>query len=168
MNKQTRLLIGFFQQAIQVGEVEPDPAKYLKKFESDIKTTGRLFEYLGLAKADKQSPLGWKPTAPLLDLMAKSKARRSKPTRKSASLVDTLILDLMLETALGSNAGNFCCYVLIGLGLIVQNLENDWIPAPELLRLFDLAVITLLLPWHGNRQGRMTAIPKLELEPTRS
>jgi hypothetical protein len=133
------LLIGFFQQAIQVGEAEPDPAKYLKKFESDIKTTGRLFEYLGLAKADKQSPLGWKPTAPLLDLMAKSKARRSKPTRKSASLVDTLILDLMLETALGSNAGNFCCYVLIGLGLIVQNLENDWIPAPELLRLFDLA-----------------------------
>jgi hypothetical protein len=133
---QTRLLIGFFQQAIQVGEVEPDPVKYLKKFQSEIKTTGRFFEYLGLAKADNQSPLGWKPTAPLLDLIAKSKARRSKPTRKSASLVDTLILDLMLEIVLGSNAGNFCCYVLIELGLIVRNIDNDWLPAPELLRLF--------------------------------
>ena len=85
-NKETRLLIGFFQQAIQVGDDEPDPAKYLKKFQSDIKTTGRLFKYLGLAKAEKQSPLGWKPTAHLLDLIAKSKGRRLKPTKKSASL----------------------------------------------------------------------------------
>jgi hypothetical protein len=29
---EARLLIDFFQQAIQVGEVEPDPAKYLGKF----------------------------------------------------------------------------------------------------------------------------------------
>jgi hypothetical protein len=136
---EARLLIGFFQRAFQAGEVEPDPVRYLNKFRSEIKITGRFLEYLGLAKADKKSALGWKPTAPLLDLIANSKARRSKPTKKSASLADTLIIDLMLETVLGNNAGNFCCSALIELGLIVQNLENDWLPAPELLRLFDQA-----------------------------
>jgi hypothetical protein len=129
-------LIGVFQQAIQVGGVEPDPAKYLEKFRSEIKTTGELFEYLGLAKADKQSPLGWKPKASLLDLMAKSKTRRSKPTTKSASPVDTLVLDLMLTTVLGPQKGNFWCYVLIELGLIVEHVDDGWTPAPHLLDLF--------------------------------
>jgi hypothetical protein len=133
---QTRLLLTFLLQDFEVDDVESDPAKYLKKCRSEIETTGQCFAYLGLAKADKHSPLGWKPTVPLLDLIAKSKARRSEPTGKSAPLVDTLVLDLMLETMLGSDAGNFCCYVLIELGLIVRNLENDWLPTPELIRLF--------------------------------
>jgi hypothetical protein len=139
MNKQTRLLVGLFQQAIQVGKVESDPEKYLEKFSSEIKTTGRFFEYLGLAKADNHSPLGWKPTAPLLDLIAKSKPRRSKPTTKSSSLAESLVLDLMLETVLGKEEGNFCCYVLIRLGLIVRDVDDDWMPTPHLLRLFDVA-----------------------------
>ena len=136
LNTQTRLLIGFFQQAIQVGEVETDPAKYLKKFQSEIKTTGRFFEYLGLAKAEKQSPLGWKPTAPLLDLIANSKVRRSKPTTKSATRVDCLSLSLMLDTVLGRGPHTFCCYVLIRLGLIVEHVDGDWTASPLLLRLF--------------------------------
>jgi hypothetical protein len=137
-NNQTRLLLGFFQQAIQVAKVEPDPAKYLKKFHSEIKTTGRFFEYLGLAKADKKSPLGWKPTAPLLDLIAKSKPRRSKPTTKSASLADSLILDLMLDTVLGTEERSFCYYVLTRLGLIVEHVGVGLrrTAAPHLVRLF--------------------------------
>jgi hypothetical protein len=136
---QTVLLIEFFQQAIHPGEVESDPAKYLKKFRSGIKTTGNFFRFLGLAKADKQSPLGWKPTAPLLDLIAKSKARRSKPTTKSVSLAESLVLDLMFETVLGKEAGNFHCFVLIRLGLILRDVEGHWAPAPHLLHLFDFA-----------------------------
>jgi hypothetical protein len=136
LDKQTSLLISFFQQAIQVGEVEPDPAKYLMEFRSEIETTGRFFEYLGLAKADKQSPLGWKPTAPLLDLIAKSKPRRAKPTTRLASRVDGLCLSLMLDTVLGRGPHSFCCYVLIRLGLIVEDGDGDWTAAPHLVRLF--------------------------------
>jgi hypothetical protein len=133
---QTLLLLSFLLQDFEVGDVAADPAKYLKKCRFEIETTGQLFIYLGLAKADKQSPLGWKPTAPLLDLVAKSKARRLKPTRKSASLVDSLVLNLMLDTMLGSEHDNYCCYVLLELGLILRDVENDWLPSPELLRLF--------------------------------
>lgn len=138
MNKEIRLLIEVFQQAIQVGEVESDPDKYLMEFRSAIETTGRFFEYLGLAKADKKSPLGWKPAAPLLDLIAKGKPRRLKPTTKSASLADSLILDLMLDTVLGTEERSFCCYVLIRLGLIVEHVGVGLhrTAAPHLVRLF--------------------------------
>jgi hypothetical protein len=136
LNNQARLLIGFFQDAIQVGEVEPDPARYLKRFRSEIKATGRLFEYLGLAKPDKQSSLGWKPTDRLLDLIAKSKVRPSKPASKSASLTESLILDLMLETVLGAEADSFHCYVMTRLGLVIEHTEGEWTPAPLLLKLF--------------------------------
>jgi hypothetical protein len=78
MDKKTRLVIDVLQQAIQREEMESEPAKYLKKFRSEIRTTGRLFEYLGLARADKQSPMGWRPAAALVELMIKSKARHSK------------------------------------------------------------------------------------------
>jgi hypothetical protein len=136
LNNEAKLLIAFFQDAIQVGEVEPDPAKYLKKFRSEINDTGRIFEYLGLARPDKNSSLGWKPTDRLLDLIAKSKAQLSKPTSKSASLMESLILDLMLETVLGAEAGNFHCYVMLRLGLIIQHTDGDWTPSALLLKLF--------------------------------
>jgi hypothetical protein len=135
-NTETRLLIGFFQQAIQVGEAEPDPTKYLEKFRSEIKTTGRFFAYLGLAKADKRSPLGWKPTAPLLDLIAKSKARRPKATRKSASPVDRLVLDLLLDSVLGDESRIFLCWVLIKLGLVLEDVDDNWMATPDLVQLF--------------------------------
>jgi hypothetical protein len=134
---ETRLLLSFLLQDFEVGDVETNPAKYLKKCRPEIETTGQFLAYLGLAQADKLSPLGWKPTAPLLDLIAKSKAPRSRPTRKSASLVDTLFLDLMIDTVLGSGADNFCCYVLVRLGLIVEDVDGDRTPAPHLLQLFS-------------------------------
>jgi hypothetical protein len=136
LDKQTSLLISFFQQAIQVGEVEPDPAKYLMEFRSEIETTGRFFEYLGLAKADKQSPLGWRPTSALLDLIPKSKPRRSKPTTRSAPLADSLVLDLMLDSVIGTEDRTFCCFVLIRLGLITEHDPLEMAAAPQLVRLF--------------------------------
>src|SRR5690349_2989369 len=121
LDKQALALIEVFQQAIQVGDVESDPAKYLEKFHSEIESTGRFFEYLGLAKPAKRSPLGWEPTAALLELIAKRKPRRSKPTTRSAPLSESIVLDLILDTVLGTDDRAFCCYVLITLGLIVEH-----------------------------------------------
>ena len=137
LDSETSLLIGFFQQAIQVGEVEPDPAKYLDKFRSEIEIIGRFFAYLGLAKLNKRAPLGWKPKAPLLDLIAKSKPRRSKPSTRSAPLADSLVLDLMLDSVIGTEAHTFCRFVLLRLGLIVEHdLLRETTATPQLVRLF--------------------------------
>jgi hypothetical protein len=120
------------KEAIRVGEIEPNPAKYLNTFLAEIETTGKFLEYLRLAKPDKKSVLGWKATDGLLDLIAKSNAAGpAKPTSKSASLMESLMLSLMLQTVLGTEAGNFHCYVLIRLGLIVEHTDGDWTPAPS-------------------------------------
>jgi|RhiMethySRZTD1v2_1073278.scaffolds.fasta_scaffold712716_2 hypothetical protein len=42
----------------------------------------------------------------------------------------------MLETVLGSNAGSFCCYALIELGLVLEDVDGDWTSAPHLVQLF--------------------------------
>ena len=54
------------------------PEKYVKTYKSDIEEAGQLFAYLGLAKPDTQSPLGWRPTPALLDVIAKRAVRRVK------------------------------------------------------------------------------------------
>ena len=138
-NEETRLLIDFFQQAFQVGEVEPDPAKYLDKFRSEIETMGRFFAFLRLAKRNKGSPIGWKPATSLLDLIAKSKPRRSRPSMRSAPPAHRLVLDLMLDSIIGTEGHTFCCFVLIRLGLITEHDLGEMAAAPELVQLFGEA-----------------------------
>jgi hypothetical protein len=130
LDTEAHLLIGFFQQAFQLGGGEPDPAKYLDKFRSEIDDTGRFFGYLKLAKPKKRSPLGWKPTAPLSDFIAK------KPSTRSASLVDQLVLDLLLDTVLGDEDHTFMRYVLTRLGLAVEHVDYVWTATPQLVQLF--------------------------------
>src|ERR1700737_3414320 len=81
MAPHTRKLINFFQKAFQVGTIERDPEKYLAKYRSEIGAAGQVFQYLELATLDSKSALGWKPTKPLFDLIAKSNAGPSKTNR---------------------------------------------------------------------------------------
>jgi hypothetical protein len=142
LNDQTKLLIKVFQEAWPSPCDDPDPTNYVKGNRSCIKAAGRVFEYLGLAKSCKRSTLGWEPTERLLDLIAKRKARPSTPSTKPASIMETLTLDLMLDTMLGvehsppAPPGAFCCNVLIRLGLVVQHVHVGWTPSLVLLRLF--------------------------------
>jgi hypothetical protein len=140
-DKQTLLVIKFFQKAFQVaGEVESDPAKYLNKFRSSIKAIGRLFEYLKLAKPDKKSALGWKPAKRLLDLIAKGNYP-SKRTTNSASIMEPFVLGLMFDTMLGVGDDPyrhdcFCSHVLMMLGLVFEDDIGDRFPTPALADLF--------------------------------
>ena len=137
MTAQTLKLINFFQKAFQVGTIERDPEKYLAKYRSEIEAAGQVFQYLELATPDSKSALGWKPTKPLLDLIAKSNA--GPPKAAPASDIQVL-LDLMLNTMLGSDRGQgegfFCVQSLIRLGLVVEDSWGDWMPTIELLDLF--------------------------------
>jgi hypothetical protein len=138
MTNQTPKLISFFQKAFQVGTVERDPEKYLTKYRSEIEAAGQVFQYLELAKPDRKSALGWKPTKRLLDLIAKSNAGPPKTTPKSVDI--QVLLDLMIDTMLGPDChqgvGLFCILSLMRLGLVVEDSLGDWMPTIELLNLF--------------------------------
>jgi hypothetical protein len=80
-----------------------DQVKYVKLF-SDHRWTGRLFKFFNLAKPDKRSPLGWRPTPVLLDLMNKQLTRKSRPNRKLLPVVNKLILDLLIDAVIGDES----------------------------------------------------------------
>jgi len=139
MGNQTDKLIHFFQKAFQAGTVERDPEKYLATYRSDIEAAGQVFQYLEVAKPDSKSVLGWKPTKRLLDLMAKTNAVRPEVPPKSIDI--QVLLDLMLDTMLGSDRGEgvtcFCLHCLVRLGLVVEDSWSDWAPTIELLNMFS-------------------------------
>jgi hypothetical protein len=134
----SRLMITIFQQVFLPQDDERDPKKYLKKYATDIKLAGQLFEYLGLAQIDERSPLGWKPTDQLVDIIAKKAARPSKPTAKSAINGGGVILDLLTDAVFGQDHelhNHLGAKVLNAIGLI-QDCEKYWGATPLLLQLF--------------------------------
>jgi hypothetical protein len=71
-------MIKIFMQrfgGVQDDGVYGDPQRYLKEYASDIELLGKLFQYLDLAAADNKSPLGWKPTDRLIDIIVDRTAR---------------------------------------------------------------------------------------------
>lgn len=87
-DNETYLMVKIFQTILQSdGLEEPDPAKYLKLYEAEINDAGLVLEYLGLAKLDKKSPLGWRPTPLLLEIIAQ---RLSKQKRQREDADDEL------------------------------------------------------------------------------
>ncbi len=139
MSTQTPKLISFFEKAFQAGTVERDPEKYLAKYRSKVEAAGKVFQYLELAKPDSESALGWKPTKRLLDLIAKSNAGRPKEAPESVEV--QVLLDLMMDTMLGSDRRQglvrFCIHSLIRLGLVVEDPLGDAMPTFELLDMFS-------------------------------
>jgi len=142
MDIKTLRVIGFFQQVFC--ELDCDPEERLEKLRSRIKPAGRVFEYLELAKSDERSPLGWKPSKRLLDLITKRKS--PKHTTRSTRGMKPFVLNLMLDVMLGVDnswgASFRCCVVLAELGLVYQDRIGNWVPRIALADLFVPAYYT--------------------------
>ena len=94
-DNDTQLMVSIFQEVFQLeGSVEHDPVKYVKTYETHIEKAGKLFAYLGLAKPDTQSPLGWKPTHLLMEIIAQKVVRRSKLIDRMVCDEDSIIISL--------------------------------------------------------------------------
>jgi hypothetical protein len=138
----TRLMVSIFQKVFHLSRVERDQVKYVKRYAGAIKSTGQLFEYLGLARPDKQSPLGWRPTLVLLDIMNKHARGKSKPSDQPISMLDHLLMSLLHDAIFGAGTRMYrTCplgyEVLHELGLVRRDDEDQSAPTPRLLRLFQ-------------------------------
>jgi hypothetical protein len=139
-DKDTKRLVGIFQEVFNQDDCKPDQAKYVKRYAGFIKTTGQLFEYLSLAELDEESPLGWRPTPVLLYLMDERAARKSKPSRRPISLQGRLLMYLMLDAVFDGERDSSCALgyeVLRELGLLREDGEGEYGPTRRLLWLFD-------------------------------
>ena len=142
-DQETQRLVSIFQKVFHLSYVERDQVKYVKRYAWHIEWAGRLYEYLGLAKPDKQSPLGWRPTPLLLDLLNKQSARKSKPSHKPIPMLNKLIVDLLQDAVIGDErykvSGNVLSLGYKALqepGLMRRDLEGDIGATPRLLHRF--------------------------------
>jgi hypothetical protein len=138
-DNETYLMITIFQTIHQLnGLEESDPAKYLKLYESEIKDAGLVLEYLGLAKLDKKSPLGWRPTPLLLGIIAR---RLSKQKRQREDADDELTGHLLSDAVFGEQVegqrGHVAYLLLLELGLLQENDAGGWGATKELQKLFS-------------------------------
>ena len=118
--------------------------KYVEKYKRQIEIAGRLFGYLGLAKPDPESPLGWKPTHLLLEVIAKRAVRRSKLIDRMVCEEDTLIVSLLCDAAFADGSQRdhriystgLGFHVLRALGLLRETTDGGYLPSPKLRELF--------------------------------
>ena len=137
-DKNTLLVVKVFQRAFQLSGIEQsNPSKYVKLYKNEIRDTGLLFEYLLLAERDKTSPLGWKPTDGLLEIITEG------PSKKKADPEfrgDPFMLDLLDHIVFGEDAGlrgAFASRVLTWLKLLQEENEfGENLPTLQLRNLF--------------------------------
>lgn len=142
LDSDSMMMITLFQKVFHGGYVERDPVKYLRRYPGYIKYAGKLFEYLGLAHINKESPLGWKPTERMKKIV-KHKAgslREPRPV-KTIALKDQLIMCLLHDVVFGGLAypdqrGLLGYDVLHLLGLLRRDRDGWMKASPVLLELF--------------------------------
>lgn len=137
----TYLMVALFQRVFHVHQVENDPTKYVQKYDSEIKDAGRLFEFLELAKRDRTSPLGWKPTHLMMEIIAnRVPKQRAKRDSGNDEFIDEFMVELLGDAVFGverpPQTGILGLEVLVELGLLRENAEGDWEATPRLKLLF--------------------------------
>jgi hypothetical protein len=133
-DNDVRLMVAIFQRLD--GQDESDPA-YVKMYDCEIKDAGEVLEYLGLAQPAKNSPLGWRPTHLLMEIIAK-RLSKQKPQLEPAD--DELMVHLLRDAVFGDAEGErgFLGYkVLLELGLLQENDAGGWGATKELQKLFS-------------------------------
>jgi hypothetical protein len=130
-----------------VGDEKLNNLEYIARHENDIKRTGPVLEFLGLAEKDKQAPFGWKPTHSFFDIIARKGTRRLKQSKKPRTADEAMVANLFCAVASGEGLfSNDLGEALLGaLGLFRD--DNDGNPKPtRLLR-------KLYLEWFERNEG---------------
>jgi hypothetical protein len=141
---QSNLMIAIFQAAYPIWndvkkEDEADQTRYVKCCASDIERLGRIFKFLGLAEDDKQSVLGWKPTAKLIRMVAERAARPTKGSNKRATRKEEAMIQSLLQLADGwveqTFTDDFVFNVLNCFGLLRESVYGECKPTTLLQEL---------------------------------
>jgi hypothetical protein len=97
MDIETMLLISIFQKAYPVGSALT-AERFVRQFEVQIDRTGHVLQFLGLAVKVKSSPIGFKPTPRLVEIIADRLERRTLESRNAVARVDRDFLALLWQT----------------------------------------------------------------------
>jgi hypothetical protein len=133
---ETYLLFSIYYEAYGILKgMDESAATYVKRFAKEIRGTGQVLEWLGLATPNKKSPLGWKPSHDLISLIIESRTH-SKSKKRCADDEDAEVFDMIFDATMGqveewSNIPSFVLSVLQLLGL-AKEADLDFVPTPRL------------------------------------
>jgi len=93
---------------------------------------------LGLAKPDTQSPLGWRPTHALLDIIAKRAVRGSKRIDRVIRAEESHIISLFLDAAFGEQRESFplCAFTVLNALGLTRAAGGEDVPTRHFRQLF--------------------------------
>jgi hypothetical protein len=132
-----RQIVKLFQETFQLGDVIRDPVEYVKEYKSQLRAAGPELKFLQLAKPDKKSPFGWRPTPLLMKLVAERGT-----TEKGRPLYEVdLMYQLLCDYVFGYKAdrekgGVFIREILLATGLIHGDRFDDGMVTERLQTLF--------------------------------
>jgi hypothetical protein len=138
MQNETILMLSIFQEAHPLS-MRVRPEEYLDRCDFEIDRMGRVLKYLGLAQGGR-SDLCWKPTPMLMKIIAEGlahppvKAKGVEVTDDERNSVESLIMyatgDVPDEDSM--DATEFCCSVLVALGLLTEGASGGYKPTDRL------------------------------------
>jgi hypothetical protein len=97
MDINTMLMVSIFQKANPIGPAIT-AERFVRQFEVQIDRTGHVLQFLGLAEKAKSSPIGFKPTPRLVEIIADRLERRTLESRNPVARVDRDFVALLWQT----------------------------------------------------------------------
>jgi hypothetical protein len=140
---ESNLMVAIFQELDLIIFDDEEPAtEYLKHCAPHIERLGRVFKFLGLAEANTQSALGWKPTAQLLHVIGRRVgANPIKASHKQATAKERKLVESLFQLAGGDVeeviTDDFVFCVMNALGLLQEGPGGGCKPTPLLQETFE-------------------------------
>jgi hypothetical protein len=132
------LMLTIFQKVLQPdGYGDSDVDEFEAQHKREITEAGQVLVYLGLARFNADSELGWQPTHRLMNIVAECLSNRK---HQQEFTDDELTYFLLRDAVFGAKAeglrGDFAFRLLRQLGLMQINDTGDWVATRQLRGLF--------------------------------
>ena len=125
----------------EVGEVRTFD-QFKRSYEKELKATGRVLEWLGLAKCDKEAPLGWRSTIRLQYALVQ-RGYIPREVRRASTRKEEELFEAIYQEALGKRVTDethqFVTIQLVEFGLARTYADEYYIPDLSLKNLFKEA-----------------------------
>jgi hypothetical protein len=135
------LLVLLYKSDSRSPDDRASTAKYVESHKSEIEATCRVLEWLRLAAPARRSPLGWKASNLLVDLIVKPRKRLGRSVKACIESWEENAVNMIFEAALGNldhmtyECRSYIEWLFGFLGLMNINDDGDWIPTRRLLNL---------------------------------
>jgi hypothetical protein len=125
MGEDIRKVVAIIHKYFYTGEVIKDLEKYVEHYKPEFQAAGPELKFLGLAKIDRRSPLGWAPTTLLMDFVSGNIAPKESKLLYEAFIFWELLEDCVFGYNSDRTKSSLVTPALLEGLHLVQRPEDD-------------------------------------------